>query len=103
MIYVAELKQEEQDFWGIEPHLDERLVDFWGTESHLDERLAGNGRRVAGAAIDQAIVLAGAVTILGFGLGVHGFAQGGRHHRGARPSGYLTHPHILFLPRRASR
>lgn len=78
------------DVWGAESQVDERLVDFsgavsnvdaqpvdfWGAESQVDERLAGNGARVAGAAIDQAIVLAGAVTVLGFGFGLHGFVRG---------------------------
>ncbi len=64
------------DFWGAESQVDEGFVDFWGAESQVDERLAGNGRRVAGAAVDQAIVVAGAITVLGFGLGVHGFVRG---------------------------
>lgn len=63
-------------FWGAESQVDQGFVDFWGAESQVDERLAGNGRRVAGAAVDQAIVVAGAVTVLGFGLGVHGFVRG---------------------------
>jgi uncharacterized RDD family membrane protein YckC len=61
MINVEELKQDERRFWG--------------AESHVDERLADNGPRVVGAAIDQGIVLAGSVIVLGFGFGVHGFAR----------------------------
>ncbi len=64
------------DFWGAESRVDEGFVDFWGAESNVDERLTGNGRRVAGAAVDQAIVVAGAVTVLGFGFGLHGFVRG---------------------------
>jgi uncharacterized RDD family membrane protein YckC len=64
------------DFWGAESQVDEGRVDFWGAESQVDEKFAGNGRRVAGAAVDQAIVVAGAVTVLGFGLGVQGFVRG---------------------------
>ncbi len=72
---VSNVDAQPVDFWGAESQVDERPVDFWGTES-VDERLAGNGARVAGAAIDQAIVLAGAVTVLGFGFGLHGFVRG---------------------------